>query len=109
MFSPNKFSIDLFKGKNSIFAPKISEDLFLVISAVSLDFIYPRLFRTKNFRFFSVRTCDNSFLDENVYFAQKISVFSVRTCDNTTSPHIGGADAWAVPHLKFGATVPQPP
>ena len=26
--------------------------------------------------------------------------------DNTTSQNIGGTDAWALPHLKFGGTVP---
>src|SRR6218665_3239021 len=34
-----------------------------------------------------------------------------RASDNTTSPNIGGTDAWAVPHLKFfwGDRPPSPP
>jgi len=27
--------------------------------------------------------------------------------NNTTSPNIGGTDAWAVPHLKFWGDRPQ--
>ena len=31
------------------------------------------------------------------------------TSHNSTSQNIGGTDAWAVPHLKFGGTVPPSP
>src|SRR6218665_2452076 len=31
-----------------------------------------------------------------------------RISDNTTSQNIGGTDAWAVPHLKFGGPSPSP-
>src|SRR6218665_1455074 len=32
-----------------------------------------------------------------------------RASDNTTSLNIGGTNAWAVPHLIFGGTVPPVP
>ena len=60
----------------------------------------------------------HSFLDKNFYFKHKISVFllfvlshaSNNTSDNTTSPNIGGTDAWVVPHFKFwGERTPVSP
>jgi len=48
------------------------------------------------------------FLTKNLYFTTKIPLshfFSYfvlsRAYRNTTSPNIGGTDAWAVPNLKF--------
>jgi len=60
------------------------------------------------------------FLTKNLYFTTKnsfISPFLVtsyfsRASLNTTSPNIGGTNAWAVPHLKFWrgpVSLPQPP
>ena len=50
----------------------------------------------------------HSFFDENVYFAKQSPFFSVRTCDNTTSPNIGGTNAWAVPPSQFFGGIRPP-
>ena len=58
------------------------------------------------------------FLPKSLYFRTKRSfitpLFSqfvlCNASNNTTSRNIGrGTDAWAVPHLKFGGTVPPVP
>src|SRR6218665_1053887 len=48
------------------------------------------------------------------FLTRKIPFFTLfilsRTSDNTTSPNIGGTNAWAVPHLKiWGDRPPQSP
>src|SRR6218665_2062849 len=53
------------------------------------------------------------FLMKGLHFRTKNSFMShfvkhfvlSRASHNTTSPNIGGTDAWAAPHLKFGGTV----
>src|SRR6218665_2572641 len=58
-----------------------------------------------------------SFLEKNHYFKKEFlnkTFFTLfilsHTSDNTTSLNIGGTNACAVPHLKFGRAVhPSPP
>src|SRR6218665_3158290 len=94
-----------FGQKMSIFAAKISDDLFLVID---------QIFRI--FPFFSQVFSILAML--NVIFCPIITgkspFFTLltlsRAYNNTTSLNIGKTNAWAVPHLKFwGDRPPSPP
>src|SRR6218665_3673178 len=59
-------------------------------------------------------TCKSLFSSrKRLFHTQKIpfflfSYFRTLPC-NTTSPNIGGTNAWAVPHLKFGGNRPPSP
>ena len=104
--SRTKISEWRFFGKISSFTAKISDDLFHWpgFSDFPLDFPYPlrRIwpFPHKNNHYFR-----KEFLYDTVFTLFVLS----RASDNTTSQNIGGTDAWAVPHLTFGGTVPPAP
>ena len=50
------------------------------------------------------------FLTKNVYVKHFFFLLELsHASNNTTSPNIGGTDAWAVPTSKFWGTVPQSP
>ena len=68
---------------------------FAVLNVVNV--VYDPFFAKKHYFW-------NEFLDKTIFFT--LFVLS-RASDNTISLNIGGANAWAVPHLKcFGGTVP---
>src|SRR6218665_883260 len=80
------------KEKISILMLKISDDLFLLYSYIYN--IYHTLFLTKN-----------------VYLIKPISLLQLsHASNNTTSPNIGGTNAWAVPpHQILGGPSHQSP
>src|SRR6218665_82910 len=96
-----KFFRGPISGKISIFRVKISDDLFLVIDLVLR--IFPFIFRM----FTMLNVVYDHFLTRKPPF---FTLFILsRTSDNTTSQNIGGTNAWAVPHLKFGGDRPPSP
>src|SRR6218665_1478607 len=95
-----------FLDKISIFRPKISDDLFLVIDQgfqillffTVLNVVYDTFFTRK-----STISKNNSLI--RPYF---LLCLYFRASDNTTSLNIGGTNAWDVPppQICFGGTVP---
>src|SRR6218665_182798 len=77
-------------------------------------------FSLSHFRFFISLLCKVSCItlldDKNPNFLKQFLDDTFLFCsyfrthpDNTTSQNIGGTDAWAVPHLKFGGDRPPSP
>ena len=96
-----------FSGKISVFTPKISDDLFLVIDQVFqilrfcavLNVVYDPFFTRKT-------TISEKFLHKTIFFT--LFVLS-RASDNTTFLNIGGPMHGPSPYLKFWRTVPPVP
>jgi len=96
---------DVFFGKNSIFAAKISDDLFLVID--QLFRIFPLFYLI--YRIFRPTLLD---IVHNPFLTRKTPLFTLfllsRTSDNTTSQNIGGRMHRPSPTSNFGGP-PSPP
>src|SRR6218665_2031357 len=103
-FSRTKFPNDLFEEEISIYHPKISDDLLLVIcvSCVFPLYFLCRIAGDPLFLLFVPKFLLMTF------FAQFVLCL---TSNNSSSQNIGRTDAWAVPHLKFGegASSQSPP
>ena len=98
-----KFRIPKFlNDKISIFTPKISGDIFLIIDHIFQ--IFP-VFAVRKNLYFRRNSMMTPFL-LNSYFRTHSTTLLLKIV-NTTSQNIGGTDAWAVPHLKFGGPFPQ--
>src|SRR6218665_1576964 len=98
-----KFGIPRFMNdKISIFTPKISGDIFLIIDHIFQ--IFP-VFAVRKNLYFRRNSMMTPFL-LNSYFRTHSTTLLLKIV-NTTSQNIGGTDAWAVPHLKFGGPFPQ--
>src|SRR6218665_1882878 len=98
-----------FSEKISIFTPKISDDLFLVIDQVYqiLSFIYCVKCRIRPFLHKKNSYFRKEFLDKTIFYT--LFVLS-RASDNTTSLNIGGTNAWAVlPTSNLGGRPPSLP
>src|SRR6218665_37667 len=90
-----------FAKKISIFSPKISDDLFLVIDQVFqiLRFLYCIKCRIRPFLHKKSHYFRKEFLD-NTYFFYSVRTFT-RIRQQYFSNYWGGTDTWAVPHLNF--------
>src|SRR6218665_1565531 len=96
-FRGPRFLNDVFFGKNF-------PTFFSVIDQVFLIF---RIFTVLNVVYDRRKT---TISEKNSLMTPFFTLFVLsRAFDNTTSQNIGGTDAWAIPHLKFGGTVPRPP
>src|SRR6218665_20601 len=105
-----RFLNDVFSGKISIFTPKISDDLFLVIDQVffrDFTFLYCIKCRIRPF----LHKKSHYFQKKNSLIRPSFTLFVLSPAsDNTASLNIGGTNAWAVLHLKLGGGgVPQSP
>ena len=99
------FWMTVFSEKISIFTAKISDDLFFLFSHRPGFSDFPVLFTDFPYLYY-VKCRMWPFPHKKPTF---FTLFILsHTSDNTTSQNIGGGtNAWAVPHLKFGGTVPR--
>src|SRR6218665_3621695 len=96
-----------FLEKISIFRPKISDDLFLVIDQVFQILHFFTLLNVVHDLFFTRKT---TISEKNFLITPFFTLFVLsRASDNITSLNIGETNAWAVPHLKFWGDRPPSP
>src|SRR6218665_1053329 len=100
-----------FSEKNSIFTAKISDDFFLVIDQIFriLPFFSRilRIFSMLNVVYDLFLTRKTTISEKNSFMTPFFLCSYFRAHPTTLLlKNIGGTDAWAGPHLKFGGTVP---